>query len=54
MYLWGRGVPKDYKVALKWFRSLAEQGDASAQNNLGVMYREGRGVPKNNVKPEDL
>ncbi len=25
---------------------MVEQGDADAQNNLGVMYDEGRGVPK--------
>ncbi len=28
----------------------ALQGDAEAQNNLGVMYQRGEGVPKNNVK----
>jgi len=28
----------DYETALKEFRPLAEQGDADAQYNLGVMY----------------
>jgi len=28
-----------------WYRKAAEQGDADAQNNLGVMYRNGQGVP---------
>ena len=28
-------------------KRLAEQGDASAQYNLGVMYSFGRGVPEN-------
>jgi uncharacterized protein len=28
----------DYATALEIFRSLAEQGNASAQFNLGVMY----------------
>ena len=28
-------------------KRLAEQGDASAQYNLGVMYERGRGVPEN-------
>jgi len=28
-------------------KSLAEQGDANAQNELGIMYEKGRGVPKN-------
>ncbi len=34
----------DYATALRLFRPLAEQGDASAQNALGWMYREGSGV----------
>ncbi|MDP7661678.1 MAG: tetratricopeptide repeat protein, partial [Nitrospinota bacterium] len=38
----------DYATALKEFRPLAEQGHAVAQYNLGVMYREGLGVPKDN------
>ncbi len=40
----------DYATALKEFRALAEQGDADAQFNLGVMYAEGRGVPKDYVQ----
>ena len=31
-------------------RKAAEQGDASAQYNLGVMYRDGNGVPKDLAK----
>ena len=31
---------------MKWFRLAAEQGLASAQFNLGLMYDEGRGVPQ--------
>ena len=27
----------------------AEQGDADAQNNLGVMYRKGEGVPQDDL-----
>jgi TPR repeat protein len=34
----------DYATALKEWTPLAEQGDASAQYNLGLMYRNGRGV----------
>ena len=34
----------DYKAALKEFRLAAEQGDAQAQFELGVMYDEGQGV----------
>ena len=36
----------DYKTAASEFRKLADQGDASAQYNLGVMYYEGEGVPQ--------
>ena len=36
---------KDYKTAHRIFLKLAEQGDASAQLNLGVMYDKGQGVP---------
>ena len=34
----------DYALALKHFKLLAEEGDAAAQNNLGSMYDQGRGV----------
>ncbi len=33
-----------YAAAFKEFQPLAEQGNADAQFNLGVMYRTGRGV----------
>ncbi len=34
----------DYATALREWRPLAEQGDASAQLNLGSMYDAGVGV----------
>ena len=34
----------DYALALREFTPLAEQGDADAQFNLGLMYRNGEGV----------
>ena len=37
----------DYATALRLLRPLADQGDATAQHNLGVMYFYGRGVPQN-------
>ena len=46
MYRNGYGVPQDYAEAMKWYRLAAEQGDASAQYNLGLMYADGRGVPQ--------
>lgn len=50
MYSNGKGVPKDYTEAAKWFRKAAGQGEAQAQFNLGVMYAKGEGVPKNLVE----
>lgn len=37
----------DYATALREFQPLAEQGDAAAQFNIGVMYYIGQGVPQN-------
>jgi uncharacterized protein len=34
----------DYATALQEWRPLAEQGDAEAQYNLGIMYSNGQGV----------
>ena len=34
---------------MKWYRLAAEQGDADAQSNLGVMYQQGKGVIKDYV-----
>lgn len=36
----------DFETALEHWRPLAEEGDASAQYNIGQLYRLGRGVPK--------
>ena len=36
----------DFATALKEWQPLAEQGDALAQGNLGIMYQNGDGVPK--------
>lgn len=36
----------DFATALRIFHSLAVQGDAEAQFNLGVMYFDGKGVPQ--------
>ena len=49
MYANGQGVPQDYAEAVKWYRLAADQGDAYAQNNLGVMYDQGQGVPQDYV-----
>ena len=39
-------VPKFDNIAFEWFRKSAEQGNAGAQYELGLMYRKGLFVPK--------
>lgn len=36
----------DYKVALREWQPLANNGDAQAQYHLGVMYHNGFGIPQ--------
>jgi hypothetical protein len=48
---YGRG---DYATALQEWLPLAEQGDAVAQYNLGVMYANGWGVPENDAEAATL
>jgi len=36
----------DYAAAMGYWRPLADRGDASTQNNIGILYRYGRGVPE--------
>jgi TPR repeat protein len=36
----------DYQKAIFWYEKAAEHGDKTALNNLGVLYGEGKGVPK--------
>ena len=37
---------RNFVRSIGLFRPLADQGDATAQSNLGVMYASGQGVPK--------
>jgi TPR repeat protein len=39
-------VPNDFGLAAKWYRMAAKQGNALAQNHLGSIYADGRGVPQ--------
>ncbi len=51
---WAEGMAAynrgNYATALREWRPLAEQGDADAQHNLGVLYNTGRGVPQDYAK----
>ena len=40
----------NYEKAFRLWKPLAEQGDADAQYNLGLMYDYGEGVPKDDAK----
>jgi TPR repeat protein len=46
----GQGVPQDYAEAARWYRKAAEQGNAIAENSLGLMYYQGQGVPQDYVQ----
>ncbi|MGE3259322.1 MAG: tetratricopeptide repeat protein [Geobacter sp.] len=47
MYYKGEGVKQDYKQAAKWYQKAADQGHASAQYNLGIVYENGYGITQN-------
>ena len=41
-------------MAAKWYTQAAEKGNATAQNNLALLYEHGKGVPKNHKKAIEL
>jgi TPR repeat protein len=41
---------KDKALAAIWYRKAADQGDAGAQNDLGLLYDLGHGVPQDYVE----
>ena len=47
MYLDGRQVEKNSKLALQWYEKAAQQGSPRGQNGIGVIYGNGQGVPQN-------
>lgn len=44
----------DYDIALKAWQPLADEGNASAQNDLGFLYANGHGVAKDEVRAAQL
>ena len=40
----------DYQIAFKLWLPLAEQGNATTQFNVGLMYAEGQGVKQDDVE----
>ncbi len=47
MYENGFGVPQAYDAAADLYQRAAVQGNAFAQNMLGLIYDKGHGVPQN-------
>ena len=55
MYLYGKNdFVTDYQKAFKYYEMAANQGDATALNNLGSLYFNGVGVPVNYQKAIEL
>lgn len=52
MYKGGRGVPRDYNMAVQWFSRSAANGNSFGQNNMGGMYRDGLGVQRDYVRAQ--
>ncbi len=51
-FQYGRALHKagEQAEAANWYRDAAGQGFAPAQNNLGVMYTNGHGVPRDDAE----
>jgi hypothetical protein len=47
LYFDGKGVDRDYKAALSWWRAAAEAGNNRARNNIGYVFLQGLGVQQN-------
>jgi len=55
MYQAGEGVRQDYALAAHWYRKAAEHvpdlgGAGQGRNDLGLLYLDGLGVPKDRVQ----
>jgi hypothetical protein len=46
IYYEGKGVPRDYGEAIRWYGKAADHGYTKAQFNLGNLYYRGQGVPR--------
>ena len=55
MYEDGEGAKQNFGLAAKWYGKAAEHvpdlgGARQGRNNLGMLYLEGRGVPKDYIQ----
>jgi uncharacterized protein len=50
-YMTMEGVaPQDFRMAVRWYRRAADQGNSLAQRRLGLLYERGDGVTKDYVQ----
>jgi TPR repeat protein len=53
MFLFASAAPvwaDDPTAVVEWLKNRAAQGDADAQNSLGLMYYTGRHIPRTTLK----
>lgn len=50
MFLRGEGMEQNFDKAKTWFHRGIANGDSFAQYHMGLMYRDGLGVPKDGAK----
>lgn len=53
MYVKGVGVAQNYPLAINWYEKAAAKGHCLAQFNLGVIHRDGLGVPADRDQARD-
>ena len=47
LYEKGNGVPRNYQMAMLWYKRAASMGDARAMVDISALYEHGLGWPKN-------
>jgi localization factor PodJL len=52
-YFEGRGVPRDFEAAARWFETAARQGIVPAEYRVGSIYEKGVGVERDYAKARD-
>ena len=50
LYINGKHVPQDFRLAYRWLLLAAQKDHKNAQFQLGVLYSQGLGVPKNDYR----
>ena len=43
-------MPIDYDKSFYWYKKAADQGEAIAQKNLGLLYYYGEGITRNEAQ----